>query len=79
MEQENLEDILKTFEPISLDQMSSVKLMNRTDTKFVTNLDKLKHLRLPQRSRRAFLDLCLRAGRRGTRVRQSPQQVCRRL
>ena len=77
MEQEKLEDILKTFEPISLDQMSSVKLMNRTDTKFVTNLD--KHLRLPQRSRRAFLDLCLRVGRRGARVHQSPQQVCRRL
>ncbi|MBR2150347.1 MAG: polyphosphate polymerase domain-containing protein [Prevotella sp.] len=44
MKQENLEDILKTFEPISLDQMSSVKLMNRTDTKFVTNLEKLKQL-----------------------------------
>ena len=44
MEQETLEDILKTFEPISLEQMSSVKLMNRTDTKFVTTLDKLKQL-----------------------------------
>lgn len=44
MVQENLEDILQTFAPISLDQMSSVKLMIRTDTKFVTNLDKLKQL-----------------------------------
>ena len=44
MKQETLEEILNTFEPISLDQMSSVKLMNRTDTKFVTNLDKLKQL-----------------------------------
>ena len=44
MKQENLEDILKTFEPITLEQMDSVKLMNRTDTKFVTNLEKLKEL-----------------------------------
>ena len=36
--------ILKTFEPITLEQMSSVKLMNRTDTKFVTNTDKLRQL-----------------------------------
>ena len=44
MKQESLEDILSTFEPISLEQMGSVKLMNRTDTKFVTNLEKLKQL-----------------------------------
>ncbi len=44
MKQESLEDILNTFEPISLEQMGSVKLMNRTDTKFVTNLEKLKQL-----------------------------------
>lgn len=30
-------DILSKFEPISLDEMSGIKLMNRTDTKFVTN------------------------------------------
>ena len=29
-----IEDILRTFEPISLAQMESVKLMNRIDTKF---------------------------------------------
>ena len=37
-------DILSKFDPITLEQMSSVKLMNRTDTKFVTNLDKLRQL-----------------------------------
>ncbi len=37
-------ELLKTFAPISLEQMSSVKLMNRTDTKFVTNRQKLEQL-----------------------------------
>ena len=37
-------DILTTFAPISLEQMSGVKLMNRTDTKFVTNMEKLLQL-----------------------------------
>ena len=37
-------DILSKFDPITLEEMSSVKLMNRTDTKFVTNLDKLRQL-----------------------------------
>ena len=39
-------DILNTFAPISLEQMSGVKLMNRTDTKFVTNIEKLRQLLL---------------------------------
>ena len=39
-------DILTTFAPISLEQMSGVKLMNRTDTKFVTNMEKLRKLLL---------------------------------
>lgn len=30
-------DLLNVMEPISLDQMSSIKLMNRIDTKFVTS------------------------------------------
>lgn len=37
-------DLLNAFAPITLEEMSSVKLMNRTDTKFVTNLRKLKQL-----------------------------------
>ena len=36
--------LIDTFNPITLAEMSSVKLMNRTDTKFVTNLQKLKQL-----------------------------------
>ena len=35
---------LEAFVPISLEEMSGVKLMNRTDTKFVTNLRKLMQL-----------------------------------
>ncbi|MBQ6379216.1 MAG: polyphosphate polymerase domain-containing protein [Prevotella sp.] len=39
-----MQDILNYFEPITLEQMSGVKLMNRTDTKFVTNREKLQEL-----------------------------------
>ncbi|MBR4565417.1 MAG: polyphosphate polymerase domain-containing protein [Prevotella sp.] len=39
-----LEEILSTFDPITLAEMSSVKLMNRTDTKFVTTLPMLIRL-----------------------------------
>ncbi len=39
-----INDILESFDPITLEQMSSVKLMNRTDTKFVTNVEKLMQL-----------------------------------
>ena len=37
-------ELLKTFAPISLEQMSSVKLMNRPDTKFVTTQQRLQQL-----------------------------------
>ena len=37
-------DLLTPFAPITLEQMSGVKLMNRTDTKFVTNTEKLCQL-----------------------------------
>ncbi len=36
--------LLRGFTPISLEEMSGVKLMNRTDTKFVTNMEKLHQL-----------------------------------
>ena len=39
-----METIIKTYDPISLDEMSGIKLMNRTDTKFVTTVDRLKLL-----------------------------------
>ena len=39
-----LTDILSTFAPISLEQMSEVKLMNRIDRKFVTTTDRLYQL-----------------------------------
>jgi hypothetical protein len=37
-------EIIETFAPITLAEMSSVKLMNRTDTKFVTTLPQLYRL-----------------------------------
>ena len=39
-------ELISSFLPISLEQMSGVKLMNRTDTKFVTTVDKLRQLLL---------------------------------
>ena len=39
-----MNDLLASFAPITLAEMSSVKLMNRTDTKFVTTLSMLKKL-----------------------------------
>ena len=39
-----MDSILSTFAPITLAEMKSVKLMNRTDTKFVTTLPMLEKL-----------------------------------
>ncbi len=36
-----MEELLRQMQPITLEQMSSVKLMNRTDTKFVTTMPRL--------------------------------------
>ena len=39
-----MEEILKQFDPITLDEMSGIRLMNRTDTKFVTTKPMLERL-----------------------------------
>ena len=39
-----MEAITRTYDPITLDEMSGIKLMNRTDTKFVTTVDRLRLL-----------------------------------
>ena len=39
-----MEKLLEAFEPITLAEMSGVKLMNRTDTKFVTTMPMLRRL-----------------------------------
>ena len=39
-----MDTILSTYQPITLDEMSGIKLMNRTDTKFVTTVDRLRLL-----------------------------------
>ena len=36
-----MDKIIRTYDPITLDEMSGIKLMNRTDTKFVTTVDRL--------------------------------------
>lgn len=40
----HISDLLDKLEPITLEQMESIRLMNRTDTKFVTNKEKLAEL-----------------------------------
>lgn len=37
----DIQTALSAFLPVSLEEMSGIRLMNRTDTKFVTSLDKL--------------------------------------
>ena len=37
-------EILERFEPISLEEMEKVKLMNRIDTKYVTNVEGIRRL-----------------------------------
>ena len=39
-----MKDLLLRFDPISLDEMSGIKLMNRTDTKFITTVSRLEEL-----------------------------------
>lgn len=39
-----MDNVLSLFNPISLDEMSGIRLMNRTDTKFVTSRSKLIQL-----------------------------------
>ena len=39
-----MDTIINTFNPISLDEMKSVRLMNRVDTKFVTTMPRLLQL-----------------------------------
>ncbi len=41
-----MEEILAQFDPITLDEMSGIRLMNRTDTKFVTTRPMLERLLL---------------------------------
>ena len=44
-----MEEILNQFQPITLAEMSGVKLMNRTDTKFVTTMPLVEQLLLMAR------------------------------
>ena len=40
----NIREVIQHFDPVSLDEMDAVKLMNRTDTKFVFHTSKLADL-----------------------------------
>lgn len=44
MELQSIQDLLNSFNPVSLKEMDSVKLMNRTDTKFLMPLNKMNQL-----------------------------------
>jgi hypothetical protein len=39
-----IDELLANLEPITLDEMKEIRLMNRTDTKFVTNKENLARL-----------------------------------
>ena len=39
-----MKSLLNHFDPITLEQMSDIRLMNRTDTKFVTTRSRLEQL-----------------------------------
>jgi len=41
---EQIKEILKKFEPISLKEMDTVELMNRTDSKYIFNIKKLPEI-----------------------------------
>lgn len=43
---ENVSEILKDFTPISLKEMDGVKLMNRTDTKYLVSFDQFEEILL---------------------------------
>lgn len=47
MSEKQLDNIIASFDPIHLEEMDSVKLMNRVDTKFVLTMDQLVAI-LPQ-------------------------------
>ena len=49
---EELDNILRSMSPVSLEEMSAVKLMNRVDSKFPTNKETL--LRMAPRWGRHF-------------------------
>ena len=42
--EEHIQGLLEQLSPITLEEMSGIRLMNRTDTKFVTNKEKLAML-----------------------------------
>ena len=39
-----MQDILNRYDPITLEEMKDIRLMNRIDTKFVTTVPVLKQL-----------------------------------
>ncbi len=54
---ENVNRVLQTFEPITLDEMDSVKLMDRTDTKFLFRIEQLPPILEEIRSSYRVLDI----------------------
>ena len=40
----DFEEIIKEFKPITMDEMKSVRLMNRTDTKYIFHVNRLNSI-----------------------------------
>ncbi|HEX3009663.1 MAG TPA: VTC domain-containing protein [Bacteroidales bacterium] len=55
--QEHIKKCLSAFEPIDLKEMDSVELMNRTDTKYVFNLQLLPEILDEAKSRYRVLEI----------------------
>lgn len=53
-----MNDILTNFRPITLDEMNGIRLMNRTDTKFVTDINTLYQLLEMARNDYRIQDVC---------------------
>lgn len=54
---DGIAEILNAFEPISLSEMESVKLLNRIDTKFIVNSARLPHLLMELRNDYSALEI----------------------
>ena len=52
-----MNNLLMGFDPITLDEMGGIKLMNRTDTKFITTLARLEELLVKSQSQYFVQDI----------------------
>lgn len=76
----NLQTVLQRFEPISLAEMDSVRLMNRTDTKFMIGREQLEQLLATLGNNYRILEVeGVRINRYKTLYFDTPDFMCYRL